>query len=85
MQVRKLGLVLFALGIVFMHVFMTLNFWLIMLKIVPAKTLFGIVSATSLLGSLTWGLGPPVGAVLMVIGGLVYWRKTKNLSEKSVD
>jgi hypothetical protein len=53
MQVRKLGLVLFVLGIVFMHVFMTLNFWLIMLKIVPANTLFGIVSATSLLGSLT--------------------------------
>jgi len=53
----------------------TVNFWLIVVGVVHSMTLFGVVSVSSLLGIVAWGLGPPVGAVLMVIGGLVYSRK----------
>jgi hypothetical protein len=80
MQSKTWGWVVFALGIFCMHVLMTVNFWLIVLGIVPGATLFGMVPATSLLGGLAWGLGPPVGAVLMVIGGLIYGRKAKEVA-----
>ena len=80
MQVKKLGLVFFALGVFCMHVLMTINFWLIVLGIVPEATLFGLVPSTSLWGGLAWGLGPPVGAVLMVVGGLIYGRKAKEVA-----
>ena len=75
------GLVFFALGIFSMHAFMTGNFWLIVLGIIPAATLFGIVPAMGLWGTLTWGLGPPIGAVLMVIGGLIYGRRVKEVTK----
>jgi hypothetical protein len=75
------GLVVFALGIFCMHAFMTVNFWLIVVGIVPGATLYGVVPATSLVGGLAWGLGPPVGAVLMVVGGLIYGRKGKEVAE----
>ena len=71
------GGVVFALGAFCMHVLMTVNFWLIVLGIVPDATLYGIVSSTSVWGGLAWGLGPPVGAVLMVLGGFIYGRKAK--------
>jgi hypothetical protein len=71
------GGVVFALGAFCMHVLMTVNFWLIVLGIVPDATLYGIVSSTSVWGGLAWGLGPPVGAVLMVCGGFIYGRKAK--------
>jgi hypothetical protein len=77
---RIWGLVLFALGVFCMHGLMTLNFWLIVVGIVPEATLWGIVSSTSLWGGLAWGLGPPVGAVLMVIGGLIYGEKAKEVA-----
>jgi hypothetical protein len=80
MQSKTWGLTVFALGIFFMHVLMTVNFWLIVLGIVPEATLFGIVSSTSLWGGLAWGLGPPVGAVLMVVGGLIYGRKAREVT-----
>ena len=79
MPSKTWGLVVFALGVFCMHVLMTVNFWLIVLGIVPEATLFGIVSSTSLWGGLAWGLGPPVGAVLMVVGGLIYGRKAKEV------
>jgi hypothetical protein len=81
MHGKTWGLVAFALGIFSMHVLMTVNFWLIVLGIVPGATLFGLVPATSLWGGLAWGLGPPVGAVLMVIGGLIYGRKGKEVAK----
>jgi len=79
MQGRTSGLVVFALGIVCMHLLMTLNFWLIVLGIVPEGTLWAIMPATSLWGALAWGLGPPIGAVLMVVGGLIYGRRGKEV------
>jgi len=75
MKGKKLGIVFFALGVILMHAILTVNFWLIVLGIIPEKTLFGIIPAMSSLGSVAWGLGPPIGAVLMVIGGLIYGRK----------
>lgn len=79
MQNKTWGLVVFALGIFCMHILMTVNFWLIVLGVVPEATLWGIVPATSTWGGLAWGLGPPIGAVLMVLGGLVYGRKAKEV------
>jgi hypothetical protein len=64
-----------------MHILMTVNFWLIVLGVVPDATLWGIVPSTSLWGGLTWGLGPPVGAVLMVIGGFIYGPKAKEVAQ----
>jgi hypothetical protein len=77
MSSKVWGWIVFALGAFCMHVLMTLNFWLIVLGIVPDATLYGIVSSTSTVGGLAWGLGPPVGAALMVAGGLVYGRTAK--------
>ena len=80
MQTKAWGLVVFALGVFCMHVLMTLNFWLIVLGIVPDATLYGIVSSSSTWGGLAWGLGPPVGALLMVLGGFIYGRKAKEVA-----
>jgi hypothetical protein len=77
MHGRTTGLVVFVLGIVFMHLLMTLNFWLIVVGIVPGGTLWGVIPATSPGGALAWGLGPPIGAVLMVLGGMIYAQKGK--------
>jgi hypothetical protein len=79
MQGKTSGLVVFVVGILCMHLLMTLNFWLIVVGIVPEGTLWGIVSAASLWGALSWGLGPPIGAVLMVIGGWIYGRRGKEV------
>lgn len=75
MEIKNWGLLIFSFGVFCMHVLMTVNFWMIVLGIVPEATLWGIVSSTSPLGGLAWGLGPPVGAVLMVVGGLLYGVK----------
>jgi hypothetical protein len=80
MPTKVWGLVVFALGVFYMHVLMTLNFWLIVLGIIPDATLYGIVSSSSTWGGLAWGLGPPVGAVLMVLGGFIYGRKAKEVA-----
>ena len=80
MSSKTWGLVVFALGVFCMHVLMTLNFWLIVVGIVPEATLYGIVPSTSAWGALAWGLGPPVGAVLMVIGGFIYGRQAKEVA-----
>jgi hypothetical protein len=81
MPSKTWGLVVFALGIFCMHALMTVNFWLIVVGIVPGGTLYGVVPATSLPGGLAWGLGPPIGAVLMVVGGLIYGREQKEVAK----
>ena len=80
MSSKVWGWLVFALGAFCMHVLMTVNFWLIVLGVVPEATLYGIVSSTSTWGGLAWGLGPSIGAVLMVIGGFIYGRKTKEVA-----
>ena len=77
MSSKVWGWVVFALGAFCMHVLMTVNFWLIVVGIVPDATLYGLVSSTSVWGGLAWGLGPPVGAALMVVGGFIYGRMGK--------
>ncbi len=79
MKTKTWGLVVFGLGVFCMHVLMTLNFWLIVLGIVPDATLYGIVSSSSMWGGLAWGIGPPVGAALMVLGGFIYGRQSKEM------
>jgi hypothetical protein len=81
MGTKGWGLVVFALGAFCMHILMTVNFWLIVVGVVPEATLWGIVSSTSTWGGLAWGLGPPIGAVLMVLGGFIYGRKAKEVAQ----
>jgi hypothetical protein len=81
MGTKGWGLMVFALGVFFMHILMTVNFWLIVVGIVPEATLYGIVPSTSTWGGLAWGLGPPIGAVLMVVGGFIYGRKAKEATK----
>jgi hypothetical protein len=81
MGTKRWGLAVFTLGVFFMHILMTVNFWLIVVGIVPDATLYGIVPSTSTWGGLAWGLGPPVGAVLMVIGGFIYGRRAKEVTQ----
>jgi hypothetical protein len=80
MNTKTFGVVVFGIGIFCMHILMTINFWLIVLGIVPEAMLYGIVPSTAAWGGLAWGLGPPVGAVLMVLGGLIYGRKVKEVA-----
>jgi hypothetical protein len=81
MGTKGWGLAVLALGVFCMHILMTVNFWLIVVGIVPEATLWGIVSSTSTWGGLAWGLGPPIGAVLMVIGGFIYGRRSKEVAQ----
>ncbi len=60
---------------------MTLNFWLNVVGIVPTNTWYGIIPANSLMAGLIWGLSPPIGAVLMIVGGLIYGLKTGGSSK----
>jgi len=75
MQSKTWGLVLFALGTLFMYAFNMVNFWLMLVGIVPSMTLFGILPSNAVL--MLMGYTPPIGAALMVIGGLIYGRKTR--------
>ncbi|MFX0200312.1 MAG: hypothetical protein ACFFCW_29690 [Candidatus Hodarchaeota archaeon] len=76
-NVKTLGLVIFAIGIFSMHFLMTANFWFIVFNIIPDNSLWGIVPSTSPVGFLAWAIGPPIGAVLMVVGGFIYGIKSK--------
>lgn len=78
---KKIGLALFGLGIFSMHILMTVNFWLIVFNIIPDNSLWGIIPSTSPIGFLAWAIGPPIGAILMVIGGIIFGIKTKEVSE----
>ena len=66
MQSKIWGLVLFALGVFFMHVFTTVSFlWTLMrIPLAYPSVPLGI-----------WGYSVPIGAVLMVMGGLIYGTK----------
>jgi len=75
MKSKTWGLVLFALGIFFMYAFNMVNFWLMLMGIVPLMTLFRTLPTNAVL--MLMGYTPPIGAVLMVIGGLIYGRKTR--------
>jgi len=70
MQSKTWGLVLFALGVFSMHVYTTASFlWALM----------GIPLAYPSVPPSIWGYSVPIGAVLMVIGGLVYGKKAKEV------
>ncbi len=68
------GLVLFVVGIVFLHVSSTGSFLLSLLGV-------SILSSQLMQSSTTWGFILPVGAVLMVIGGLIYGLKVKGATK----
>ena len=78
---RNIGIALFILGVLSMHGLVITNFWLIVIGIIPPMTMWGIIPAMSTLGILTWGLGVPAGVMLMVIGGLIYGRRTEEGNE----
>ena len=75
MQSKTWGLVFFALGIFSMHVHTTLPFlW----ELVGIPLAYPLAATEVLLGILP-GFTPPIGAVLMVIGGLIYGRQGKEV------
>ena len=68
------GLVIFVIGIVFLHVFSTGSFLLSLLGI-------DIASSLSMQSNNTWGFILPAGAVIMIIGGLIYGLKVKEVTK----
>ncbi|MGA9349201.1 MAG: hypothetical protein WBW48_10410 [Anaerolineae bacterium] len=73
MSSKRLGTSMFYIGVFFLFVHTTIPFlW----------TLSGIPLAYPLVPTQGWlialpGLTPPIGAVLMVIGGLIYGREAQ--------
>jgi len=75
MQSKRWGLVFFVLGIFSMHVPVTLSFvWA--LAGIPLAYPLPVNEGPLFILS---GYGLPIGAVLMVIGGLIYGRKPKEV------
>jgi len=68
------GLVLFVIGIVFLHIFSTVSFLLSLLGV-------NMLSSVSMQSTTTWGFVLPAGAVIMVIGGLIYGLKVKEVTK----
>jgi len=73
MQGRRLGLSIFAVGVFFLFVITTVSF-LWRLVGVPWTYPLTPTEGSVMLISLP-ALAPPLGAALMVVGGLVYGRK----------
>ena len=68
MQSKMWGLVFFALGVFFLFLYTTASFlW----------NLIGVPLPYLPIPSSIWGFLPPIGAALVVTGGLVYGRKPK--------
>lgn len=74
MQHRTIGLTLFYVGVALMLVHTTLPFLWELARIPWA---YPLVSTEGILAILP-GFSPPVGALLMVAGGLVYGRKVRS-------
>jgi len=69
---RTCGLILFAVGIFCMHVYTTASFlWY----------LIGIPLPYLPIPASIWGFLPSIGAVLMLMGGLVHGQKTKEVTK----
>ena len=73
MQGRRLGLSIFAVGVFFLFVITTVSF-LWRLAGVPWAYPLTPTEGSVMLISLP-AFAPPLGAALMVVGGLVYGRK----------
>lgn len=74
MQHRILGLSLFYTGVALMLVHTTLPFLWQLARIPWA---YPLVSSEGMLAILP-GFSPPIGAMLMVVGGLIYGRKARS-------
>lgn len=75
MQGKKLGLVFFVVGAFLVHAYSTL-FFLWMLVGIPLA--YPLMPTEGVL-SRFWGWYVPLGAVLMVVGGLIYGREAKEV------
>lgn len=74
MQHRKLSLSLFYLGVALMLVHTTLPFlW----ELAHIPWAYPLVSTNGILAILP-GFSPPIGALLMVLGGLIYGREARS-------
>ena len=73
---KRMGLVLFALGAVFVHTIITLDFVLslagLSLPYMPHTTAPGVEPEAVILGYIV-----PAGVILMVAGGLVYKQEVR--------
>jgi len=74
MQHRTLGLALFYTGVAFMFIHTTLPFlW----DLTGISLAYPLVSTKGVLAILP-GFSPPIGALLMFAGGLIYGRKARS-------
>jgi len=74
MKHRRLGLSLFYIGVALMLVHTTLPFLWELARIPWAYPLFSTEGVLAILP----GFSPPIGALLMVLGGLIYGREARS-------
>lgn len=75
MQGKKLGLVFFVLGVLFIHLYTTVPFLWALLGISLAYPLTVAKEVPSTLP----GFAPIIGGVLLVVGSLIYGQKVKEV------
>ena len=73
MQGKKLGLVFFVLGVLFIHLYTTVPFLWALLGISLAYPLVATEGAVSVFP----GFAPSIGGVLLVVGGVIYGQKVR--------
>jgi hypothetical protein len=75
MQNKRLGLALFSLGVFLVYVYTTIPFiW----ALVGIPLHYPLMTTEGVLAMLP-GFMPPLGALLLVVGGLIYGREAKEV------
>ncbi len=73
MQGKKLGLVFFVLGVLFIHLYTIVPFlW----ALVGISFAYPLVVTEGVLSTLP-AFAPSIGGVLLVVGGLIYGQKVR--------
>ncbi len=73
MQTKKLGLVFFVVGVLFIHLYTTVPFlW----ALVGISLAYPLVVAEGVLSTLP-AFAPSIGGVLLVVGSLIYGQKVR--------
>ena len=73
MTSKRLGLAVFALGALILHLYTTLLYlWALVTHSLRTFPLMLPVSMLALIG-----FTPPIGALLLVVGGLIYGRQVR--------
>jgi len=73
MQTKKLGLVFFVVGVLFIHLYTTVPFLWALMGISLAYPLVVTEGVLSMLPA----FAPSIGGALLVVGGLIYGQKVR--------